>query len=83
MENCTIIYSCSEDSGAGSSPSFTAYPFTDNILKDKFISDWNNNHNHLEKHDTNPNTYFGSGDWIYWLEIREGYINIDLKPEKL
>jgi len=74
MENCIIIYDCSEEISCGSSATKITCPFTDKELANKFIKNWHNNNSNLEK-SKEEHKYYGFKDWVYWLEIEEGTLN--------
>lgn len=75
-ERCIIIYDCAEEISCGSSPRITAYPFTDKDLCEMFIEHWNQQNSTFEKSEDEENKYYGSSDWVYWLEIDDnGVIN--------
>lgn len=73
-QNCLIVYDCREELSVGSSLCVTALPFTNEELKNKFVKNWNNNNSELEKSKDEENKYF-CGDWVYWLEFENGFIN--------
>lgn len=48
------------------------YMFTSRKLADKFIIDWNKSQKEdCIKNTVEENVYFGSKEWVYFLEIKE------------
>jgi hypothetical protein len=74
MDTIFILKEFSEDIGPGSSPNIEIKAFKTESGRQQAIDAWVKYHDEnkfFEKCEDTPYKYYGSKDWVYWLETEE------------